>query len=246
MLKQWPNDALQPGSIRCWSWKLQVDDSSLPYMRQSLSEDELLRAGSFKYSDDQRRFLASRAGLRKILAELIGEKASKLQFEVSQRGKPSLKNRAGSNPICFNLSHSADLAFLAVAYGMEIGVDIEEDRQLPMWAELATNTLNPLERQWIMLQEPDTQSGAFLKIWTLKEAVLKAKGESLAQLQNYCILPRADGSAELWDGNLRGPHGSWQLRSFTPIEGFHGAYAYWGAESLRCEMEYLANLEYAS
>lgn len=109
---------------------------------------------------DQARCLG--AGL--LLRYAFGaEKAA--QIVTDPMGKPYLPG----GPY-FNLSHSGDKVVLLVA-GRPSGVDIEE---IAPWSEaVARKVYTPKERAWLKKQEGD---GAFYRLWTAKEAIMKALG----------------------------------------------------------------------
>jgi 4'-phosphopantetheinyl transferase len=104
--------------VDIWQWRL--DHGAI----ELLSADERARAGQFMFDRDRRRYIAARARLRIILARYVGQAPAALQFHYGPHGKPALDG------ISFNLSHSADLALLAVSRGTVVGVDIERVRPI--------------------------------------------------------------------------------------------------------------------
>lgn len=97
------------------------------------------------------------------------------RFESGPAGKPALQPPA---PCHFNLSHSGDAIAVAVA-GQPVGLDIESHRVLSDGLAIAQRVFHPRERLWLQAQ-PDF-TAAFYRLWTLKEALLKATGEGFTQ-----------------------------------------------------------------
>ena len=97
------------------------------------------------------------------------------RFESGHAGKPALKAPA---PCHFNLSHSGDAIAVAVA-DQPVGLDIESHRELNDGLAIAQRVFHPRERQWLQAQA-DFAAG-FYRLWTLKEALLKATGEGFTQ-----------------------------------------------------------------
>jgi 4'-phosphopantetheinyl transferase len=79
----------------------------------------------------------------------------------------------------FNLSHSEEQAVLALTLGREIGVDIERTRSDVACDEIAQRFFSPAERDQLRATPPDLQIAAFFRVWTCKEAFLKAHGAGL-------------------------------------------------------------------
>jgi len=219
--------ALEPGHIRVWLWSLEAGRALLARMSESLSGDERRRSSELKFDVHQRRFVAARAGLRKILANVLGESPEALVFSYSATGKPSLSDHEGPAGLRFNLSHSEDVAMLALSWGIEVGLDLEaEGESHPSW-EMALLTFNAVEIDWLTEHSTTDFSRAFLELWTLKEAVLKAEGSGLASgSEKYSVIPGSSGCARV----LGHPDGlereDWQARSFCPLEGFRAAIAW--------------------
>ncbi|MEO3713226.1 4'-phosphopantetheinyl transferase family protein [Roseateles flavus] len=97
------------------------------------------------------------------------------RFESGHAGKPALKAPA---PCHFNLSHSGDAIAVAVA-DQPVGLDIESHRELKDGLAIAQRVFHPRERQWLLAQADF--AAAFYRLWTLKEALLKATGEGFTQ-----------------------------------------------------------------
>jgi 4'-phosphopantetheinyl transferase len=140
-----------------------------------VSSDELSRANQFKNSSAQ--FIATRLLLRNVLAHYTGLSAQEIVFERREHGKPFLGN--APVPIYFNLSHCNTLAVLAVsAYG-EIGVDIETTHKRN-YLKIAKRYFHGNELQYLQNCSEAGREILFYKLWTLKEAFLKATGNGIA------------------------------------------------------------------
>lgn len=139
------------------SWCVHLD---VPYghLFATLTDDERQRYARFQFERDQRRFVVSHAVLRGLLGSYLAVRPDEIRFVQNPFGKPRLSPAFGSR-LRFNLTHSADLALIAVAFDAEVGVDVEYVRALP---ELTDNP------------------HAFLESWTKREAFMKAAGLGLA------------------------------------------------------------------
>jgi 4'-phosphopantetheinyl transferase len=162
--------------VRIWSTNLdQVEFSAAS--NRVFSNDEMTRAARFRFERDRRRFLAARFCLRHILATCAGADPAELDFSYSAHGKPALAKPASN--FFFNISHSHHLALFVVTTGVEVGVDIEKIREDVETAQLATRFFSTREVAEFRALPPHQRVPAFFRIWTCKEAFLKAKGSGL-------------------------------------------------------------------
>lgn len=161
----------------------------LALARSWLSEDELERAGRFRFERHRDRYLRGRGMLRALLAARLGRTPEELAFTTGAKGKPAL---AGAGP-GFNLSHSEGRAVLAVGDLPDLGVDIEGyDRRVDLDG-LARRCFRPSEIAWMASFPPERRHLAFFRIWTAKEARMKATGEGFSLEPQRIELRFADG-----------------------------------------------------
>lgn len=146
------------------------------------------RAARFRRPGDGDRFLAARGALRWILAGYLHRDPQAISFSYGAWGKPSVE---GSS-LCFNLSHSEALALVAVAPGRRVGVDVERHRALADLDGIATRICSPRERLELNSVAPSDRLGAFLAMWTRKEALAKMTGEGVRALSRDARLEAQD------------------------------------------------------
>jgi len=130
-------------------------------------------ASTLSAMDGTRRheYLASRWLMRQSLSLVSGMPAARCEPEP---GRPV---RSASPPGWhLSLSHCNDMTALATAC-VPVGIDIEPSQRNPDWAGIARRWFSPVEQEWLFrANDPFT----FLKVWTLKEAWLKATGRGIA------------------------------------------------------------------
>jgi 4'-phosphopantetheinyl transferase len=149
------------GEIHVWRVRLDAAETPAP------TAGEAARATRFATPDLRRRYLRSHGALRAILG---GMTDARLDFAVTEMGKPFLPS---APHVKFNLSHSHDMALVAVALDVEIGVDVEWIRPLSDYAALAERFFPPSQAA-----EVDGELD-FFRRWTRIEAALKARGVGL-------------------------------------------------------------------
>jgi 4'-phosphopantetheinyl transferase len=161
-------------------WQLDLTAEPSAQASACLSQVEWQRAHRFVFERDRRRFIAAHTALRHILGEHLQMLPAALSFAEGPHGKPSLINAAQQHAkTChFNLSHSADVAWLGISNDLEIGVDVEVPRPVSDAIALARRNYTAAELNEVE-SAPD-QNRAFFTCWTRKEACLKAIGSGFS------------------------------------------------------------------
>lgn len=130
----------------------------------------------------------------------------------------------------FNPSDSGGWLLLGLVEGADLGVDLELRRPRPTAMAIAQRHFPAAEVDWLRRQaDPDH---AFLRLWTLKEALYKAIGRGLGYgLGRACFQPGADGRLRLaaLDGPAA-PASAWQCRELDLGPAHVGA-AVWSGET---------------
>ncbi len=178
--------------IHIWRVHIPSNIKVLDGYHDVLSETELSRAGEYQRVADRIRFIVSRVVLRKLLGHYTGLTPNQITINNDHYGKPYIAN-ANITPIHFNLSHSGDLILLGFST-QPIGVDIEFINPDFPYDEVLNNYFSPKEIEFV---NRNSGRDAFYKLWTRKEAYLKAIGKGISD--DLMKVPCLDGIYE--------PHG---------------------------------------
>lgn len=203
--------------IQLWTIDLRraTDDAAL-------SDDERARAARLVMPDARRRFVAARAGLREILSKYTRVEAAALTFSTGDYGKPALSGMTGA-PL-FNLAHSGDLALAAVSRAA-VGVDLEQVRPLANRAQMADLSFTDEERAALWTLDEAAQVEAFFRLWTRKEAVMKAHGAGFRLAKNFSLLIRAEDAVSPAQEMVRLDGRLFSVREIAVAAGFVAAVA---------------------
>ena len=117
-----------------------------------------------------------RSALRAILAARLGCRGDEIAFGTEDRGKPFALVRDRPASIRFNVSHSGRHGLIALAPEGRVGVDIEERRDRNYLDSLIDTVLSQEERSEVEALPHNLTLDAFLRLWTIKEAIVKATG----------------------------------------------------------------------
>jgi 4'-phosphopantetheinyl transferase len=186
---------LARGEILVLSVRLDLPAAEVLALRSSLAPEEAARADRFHRAIDRERFLARRGRLREVLARLLGAKPGEVAVGTGARGKPAVA--VPGVDLSFNSSHSGGWALFALAWGEELGVDLELGRRAPDARPLAERFFAPEEAAYLAACAPERLESAFFSLWTRKEAVVKCVGEGLhLGLDAFALTPATAASSE--------------------------------------------------
>lgn len=184
-----PASAVLPArnTVDCWQIDVRSFDES--HCLSLLDHHEKIRAERFVRANDRRSYVVSHAALRQLLARALQLDPPSVTFEKNHYGKPSI---AGTI-LSFNLSHSGDIALIALATNTQVGVDIERVRRLSNMQAITQRFFHPQEAAEIQVCPNAEQLPTFFRYWTRKEAVLKALGTGLTRpLRSFRVTPDCD------------------------------------------------------
>lgn len=189
---------------------------------RALPAVERARARRYAFERDRRRFVVGRGRLRRLLAARLDVRPEEVELVSGPRGKPGLP--AGSG-LTFNMARSGEVAVYAFSRDREIGVDVEELRDLPDADTIATRFFSRREVAAYLALNPSDKTAGFFNCWTRKEAFVKALGDGLHHpLDGFDVSLAPDEPARLLRvGDLPGETCGWSLETFSPGPGFVGA-----------------------
>ena len=182
--------------VHVWRIGLDCPPEVVARLRAMLSAEERERAARFYSVQLAERWTVARGALRYILATYSGAEPRSLEFRFGLYGKPELATPVEG--LSFSLSHTGDLALLAIGCGRRLGIDAETVRSGVELAYLSRRFFAPAEADEILGLPPDQRLAAFFACWTRKEAFVKALGTGLSlPLDSFQVTTRPDQPARL-------------------------------------------------
>jgi 4'-phosphopantetheinyl transferase len=192
-----------------------------------LSPDEIARARRFHFEKDRIHFARCRSALRGLLGDYLLIPAAEIHFEYLTSGKPCLGVDQNPRALQFNVSHSANMALIAVGSEHRLGVDIERIRADVDTASLAERFFSRRERDGLAALPDPLRVTSFYACWTRKEAFLKATGDGLSfPLADFSVTTHPDRDPALED--IKGdPEAAkqWSLADLNVAEGYRATVA---------------------
>lgn len=195
-----------------------------------LSEDERERALRLIVPSKRRQSVRARAALRRVLAGYLPDvEASTLRFDYGEHGKPTL---AWLEAPIFNLSHSHQLGLLGVILHdpeLRLGIDVEHARPGRAFEAIAEHFFADDEAAWLESLGPERCASGFYRMWTHKEAYLKALGTGLSfSSRGFSLAVDAEPAtlrSTSWPGD-RPRH--WRFAALPCLPGYAAAVCWTG------------------
>lgn len=191
-----------------WMDVRQTPDAALSRWLALLDAEEQARAARFHFPVDRCQYIAAHCLVRTLLSSFTGVPPETLRFRRDIRGgRPELDGDTGWR---FSLSHTRSLVACAVSKADAVGIDVESLDRSAAGLEIAQSCFTPAE---VALVQQLGQEG-FLRLWTLKEAFVKATGDGLSRpLDSFSFsldpIRVDDGEG----GN------AWRFAQFSPCDG---------------------------
>jgi len=158
--------------VDIWQAELAGEGNAGP---EGLPGPDQERFGSFLREQPRRRWLASRWAVRRVLAGYLGQAPGEIEIVEGENGKPRLPG----GELQFNLSHSGDLALIAVSEDRPVGVDLERLDPARDFLALAERALDQQDLAAVRAVAPGDRPGVFYPAWVRHEARLKCLGAGL-------------------------------------------------------------------
>ncbi len=183
MTNPWQNTpdtlSLSKDHIDVWLCELKTLSSDTSKLYGILSDDERERANKLKVEDKKQQYVIARGTLRQRLGLLTNINPEDFVFEYLEHGKPVLNNDSRFVDITFNISHSYDLALIAISQKQSIGIDIEKINHDSDHQALVTRFFSKAEQAEFNTLSEAIKAKAFCACWTRKEAFIKAIGSGI-------------------------------------------------------------------
>lgn len=167
-------------TLHLWKILLNISETELPEMFSILNSEEQEHADRFLFEKHRRRYIVAHAKMRQIIAAQLKISASEVIFQTNENGKPYIPGL----PLHFNLSHSEEMAIVAITATAEVGVDIEYVKNDIDALEIAERFFHRDEFAQLKKAPPEKYLHYFYTCWTGKEAYLKAKGHGITNYLN--------------------------------------------------------------
>jgi 4'-phosphopantetheinyl transferase len=215
--------AFRTGTVQVWTIPLDMAPRVIPGVEEILDAYEQYQALRFPAGQLRTRYIAAHVAVRRILGQCLTKHPGDVRLSRTASGKPYVSDA----PLAFNLSHSGPLAVCAVTRSGSVGVDIEAMRAIDDPDGIVAHFFAPGEIAEYNRHSGESRLATFFRLWTRKEAYLKATGEGLSRpLNTFDVANGASLPARpIGVGGDDLTPVRWGIHSFSPAPGYIGALA---------------------
>ena len=186
----------------------------LPSWCAPLAPDERAQVARWRRHADAQRSAAGTFLARHLLAEWLGTTPPDVPLVRTERGKPVLGAPYERSGPWFNIAHSGDWVAVAFSRFGRVGVDVEVPHALPDLPALAASAFLASECRQVLDGDDEERHRRFFRLWTRKEAMLKATGVGIDGLADItCAVDASVGNALLHVSLPNEPADQWTVRS---------------------------------
>lgn len=162
-----------------WARPQSLSPFQLDALRMVLDDGETARAQRFSVAADRNAFIAAHGLVRLALARHMGQPAALLRFTTAAGGKPEVAGGPHAGSIAFNLAHARSIVACVVAPAEPVGIDVEMAWDATVDAAFFEAAFTAGERAQLAALDHAERPLACARLWTMKEAALKALGRGL-------------------------------------------------------------------
>jgi len=192
--------------VDVWFTKLKETEDACRRYWPVLDGNEQNRALRHAHPTLKYRYVETHGLLRHLLSRRLGQAPERINIQTAEHGKPYLPDFPDWT---FNLSHCDHHLAIAIAQACRLGIDIELIKPRNGFLGLVQKCFAATEAAYWHGLDPTEQSAAFYRIWTAKEAFVKATGRGIAvgleqcvtdphRFGQFCHIPPAYGAAADW------------------------------------------------
>src|SRR3954451_5000493 len=165
----WPPIAKQPEltarDVHAWVVPLDVSQRTYDSLLATLAANERDRASEFRFVDPCRRYVITRGTLLRLVANYLHSHPTEVELTIDENQKPQLANKHAAADLHFNVSHSGDLAVIGFARGCDVGIDVEQLREVGHLEQISRRFFHPSETEGVLAAPATGRNLAFLRCW---------------------------------------------------------------------------------
>lgn len=172
----WEHPAFVPAHIdsNTHLWQIPaLDPEIIPCLLPLLDTHEQQTAATYHFPKDRTRYIISHGLLRWLLGKYLNVPPAGIAFQREAGNKPFVMQN-GQAPVHYNMAHAGALILIAVSYE-PLGIDLEQVTQHADMQYMLQDFFS--EEEQSRINNNKEQSLYFHKLWTRKEALVKATGK---------------------------------------------------------------------
>lgn len=188
--------------------------------RSYLDNSEIVQVQKLKFDWLRDKAVFTKGLLRILIADYLNKNPIDINFTFNEFGKPYIVG--DTDKLHFNISHSDDLAVFAFTGSSEIGVDVERIKTIDDMDGVVNLTFTEYEKSWFKRIADTEIVETFYKIWTIKEAFIKAIGRGFSFDPKDIELTNESGDQIVIRNIFSGDHihKEYNVRTLNTVSGY--------------------------
>lgn len=213
---------MNQNEVHVWNYPLNIVETDMDFFYGLLSDEEKKGIDKIKLQGVRDKRVTSKAIVKDIISKYLGINSDQIKYSYNRFGKPVLPENINLPCLNFNISHSENLGIIALVKKNQIGVDVERLIDLTDIDDIIILCFSKNEQRLFKDLEGLEKTRLFYKIWTGKEAFIKAVGKGFSfPLENISFglnINKEIMISEISDfqENLN----NWHVYNFTPEENY--------------------------
>lgn len=177
--------------VHIWKADLTQAAGDLGYYKRVISPEESRHACNLCIEERKNRYIITHGILNVIAGIYLSVKPEEVVIRYNPNGTPFIDGITKS--LFFNLSSSKELALYCFSSRWKSGIDIEHQSGVKDILRFSRRYFTRKENELLLKGDPMERLVLFYRIWTRKEACLKAPGWGLTKPLNYLdVAPESD------------------------------------------------------
>lgn len=164
--------------IDLWLTNLNLSHDVINKFEGYLDKADTGQIKKLKFEYLKKRAIITKGLLRLLIGNYLNLNPAELVFAYNEFGKPFINDNL--NELQFNISHSDDMAVFAFSRSGEIGADIEKVKVIDDMQGVMNICFTGYEKDWFNDINAESRVESFYKVWTIKEAFIKAIGRGFS------------------------------------------------------------------
>ncbi len=166
--------------VHIWTAILDQPEAIIDGYYSILPDNEQKMVDKYRTGMIRKRQIISKGLVRLLISRYMNLNPNEIKFYYNEFGKPFVSPDSDRDNIFFNLSHSDNIAVFIFSKKRKIGIDVEKIKELADMEGIVRLCFSESEKKWFNELPSTKKEEMFYKIWTSKEAYMKAIGKGFS------------------------------------------------------------------
>ncbi|HSD64457.1 MAG TPA: 4'-phosphopantetheinyl transferase superfamily protein [Ignavibacteriaceae bacterium] len=213
---------INQNEVHVWNYPLNIVDTDVEYFYGLLTDEEKKGIDKIRLQGVRDGRVISKVIVKDIISKYLGVNSDQIKYSYNRFGKPVLPEDINFPGLNFNISHSESLGIIALVKQKQIGVDLERIIDLADLDDIIKLCFSKNEQGFFKDLEGLEKTKLFYKVWTGKEAFIKAIGKGFSfPLENISFELNINKEIIISEiSDFQDNIDKWHVYNFSPEENY--------------------------